>query len=444
MTNKRAFIHVSVTAAALVAGVTAAQAAGFELKDQSAVAQGTSYAGAGARADDPSTMYYNAAGITQLPGIQISTGLSAIMPQANVRSGSATTGALLGFTPYAGTTGNDAANNAIVPNIYGSAQITDQLWAGLAITSPFGLATKYPASSVARYYAVTTALQTINIGPTVAWKILPNWSIGGGLNVETADAHLSNAVDFGGIGALHGLGFLGLLPGTADGLATLKGNDTAVGWNLGTLYQPQPGTNLGLSYRSAMFHALSGTLSYQNVPLPLAAAFTNANATAKLPEPATGDLSIAQDLGRWTLLGDLTYTGWSVFRTLSVYTGSALANTTIEKFRDTLAISLGADYHWNDQLTLRAGTMYDPTPIQNADRTPNLPDGNRVWLSIGATYKPMPNLSLSAAYSHVFVNSSTVNLVDAGPGTANFLKGNLVASYGSSIDIISVEATYRF
>lgn len=408
------------------------------------MAQGAAYAGAAARSDDPSTMFYNPASITKLPGYQVSAGLAGIFPQGTLASGTATTGALFRNTPYAGVTGTNSGLDAALPSFYATAQITDTLFAGLAITSPFGLATKYPTNSIARYYALTTDLRTVNIGPTIAWQATPQLSLGAGLNVETANAHLSNSVDFGAVGALKGLGPLGYRPGSADGIATVKGNDTAVGWNVGLLFEPVPGTKIGIAYRSAMFHQLSGSLTYQNVPTLLAPGFQNAAATAKLPEPSTASVSLAQDFGKWTALADVTYTGWSQFKTLAAYTGSTLATTTVENFKNTVAISIGADYRLDDQWTLRGGTMYDPTPVQNAYRTPRIADQDRIWLSVGATYRPIPSLALTGAYSHLFAATSTVGLTDAGPGTPNFLKGNLNASYNLAIDIVSVQATYKF
>jgi long-chain fatty acid transport protein len=443
----------ALVAVAFAAQTGGALAAGFALKEQSAEAQGTSYAGAAARADDPTSMFYNAAGITQLPGYQISASAALIMPNATLASGSATTGSWAGAYPYTGVTGTDSGIDAMLPSLSATAQINDKLFAGIAITSPFGLATKYPSNSIARYYALTTSLQTVNIGPTLAYKVTPQISLGGGINIETAAAHMSQAVDFGLIGYAHGLGAYGLTPGSADGIGTLKGSDTALGWNIGALYQPTPDTNIGLSYRSAVYHDLSGSLNYSMPSLvqsllggafALEGLFQNRAATAKLPEPASASLSIAQKVGRWTLLADATYTGWSVFQSLSVYTGTTLATATTEKYRDTVALSAGADYRVNDQFTVRGGIAYDPTPVQNTYRNPQLADNDRYWISIGATYRPTANWALTGSYSHLFANNDTVKLTDLGVGTVNYLKGNMAGVYNVSVDIISAQATYKF
>jgi long-chain fatty acid transport protein len=434
----------SVTGGAILAGPQAAQAAGFELKEQSAIAQGNAYAGAGARSDDASMMYFNPASIARLKGYQISVGAAAIVPNGTLANGTATTGALLGGRTYSGIVGSNSGVNAVVPNIFATAEIGDGLVAGLAITSPFGLATKYPTNSIARYYALTSQLRNVNIGPTLAWQATPEWSIGGGLNIEMAESHLSNSVDFGAAGALRGLGALGYVPGAKDGIGTVKGKDTAIGWNIGVQYQPQPGTVLAFAYRSSIIHLLTGTLSYQNVPSLFTAAFPNVSATAKLPEPGSASLSFAQDIGRWTALGSVTFTSWSQFKTLAVYTGSTLATSTPENFRDTVALSLGAEYRLNEQVTLRGGTMYDQTPVQDVYRTPRIADNDRIWLSVGATWRATEKLAISGAYSHLFAANSTVALSDAGPGSPNFLKGNLNATYNLGIDIVSAQVSYKF
>ena len=435
----RWYLSAAVIAAGGAVAIGQAEAAGFGLKEQSAEAQGTSYAGAGARADDPSTLFYNPAGITHLHGYQISLSAAGIFPDGTLASGSATNTARL---PAGGTTGMNSGVSAFLPSFYATAEINPRLFAGLAVTSPYGLATKYPTSSITRYYGLTTSLRVINIGPTLAFKVTPQISVGGGLNIETADAHLSNSVDFGTIGYAYRIP--GLYPGSADGLGTLKGTDTALGWNLAALYEPGDDWRIGATYRSAVFHNLTGTLGYQSVPTYLQAKFQNAAASAKVPEPSTFSLSAAKDIGPWTALADVTYTGWSVFQNLTVISGGAVTTATAEKFKDTVSVAVGADYRLNDQLTLRGGVAWDPTPVQNSYRTPRIADNDRFWLSIGATWRPTPNWAISGAYSHLFANNDSVNLTDLGPGTVNYLKGSLSGIYNVSVDIVSAQVTYRF
>jgi long-chain fatty acid transport protein len=441
-TGRRAVLMAGAAlGAAGVAG--SAQASGFALLEQSATYQGASYAGAAARSDDPSTLFYNPAGMTQLPGYQFSISGSVIMPQANLNAGSASLNTPYGPVPAGGTVGHDAGESVLLPSFYATAQVAPDWHVGLAVNSPFGLSTKYEPDSIARYYALTSSLVTTDFAPSVAWQPLPTLSVAAGLRVEIADARLSKAVDFGSLGALYGIP--GFAPGQNDGISSVKGNDTAVGWQVGLLYEPVPGTKIGFDYRSPIFHKLSGSIAFTGVPGPLAPSpvFSGANAVAKLVTPDTFSLSLAKDIAPVTLLASLDYTLWSRFKDLLVnYPGGS--SLTQENWNNTFMFSLGADWHVTDTVTLRSGAAVDVTPVSDAYRTPRIPDNNRYWLSLGATWKPIPKLAISAAYSHIFVTGSSVNQLDLGPGTPNFGQGNLQASYNNQINILSLEATLAF
>ena len=422
--RRRCALLAGIALGALSAGGTA-QASGFALLEQSAIDQGASYAGSAARADDPSTLFYNPAGMTQLPGYQFSLNNSFIAPEANLASGSATNLAGLSAGGYAG---GNAASSVLLPSFFATAQVAPDWHVGLAVTTPFGLGTKYDTNSVTRYDALTTKLATYNFAPSVAWQALPTLSVAAALRVEAADARLSQAVDFGSIGYGH---IPGYLPGNHDGIGTMKGSDAAVGWQVGLLYQPLPGTRVGFDYRSPIFHNLSGSVSYQNAG-PLAGSFTGGPATAKLVTPDTFSLGLAQDVGQFTLLGGVDYTQWSHFKTLLVnYTGGPALDTN-ENWHNTVMLSVGADWHVTQEWTLRTGFAFDQTPVSDQHRTPRIPDANRYWLSIGATWKPTPRLAFSAAYSHLFVDGSTVDL------------SSLQASYNNQINILSAQATLSF
>ncbi len=71
----------------------------------------------------------------------------------------------------------------------------------LGVNAPFGLETDYNDGWVGRYHALQTQLSTLNVNPTIAFEPIPGLSFGAGLQLQYADAKLSNAVDFGTIGA---------------------------------------------------------------------------------------------------------------------------------------------------------------------------------------------------------------------------------------------------
>lgn len=443
MTTRQLLLSTAIVPALLLGLNPTARGAGYAILEQSAEGQGASHAGSAARAEDPSTLFFNPAGMARLPGYQFSVSGTLILPQSTLQSGSASINIPGGTLPVIGTVGTDAGVNAGVPSLYATAQISPNWHLGLSVTAPYGLVTQYPPSSIARYYALTSQLSTIDIAPAASWQALPSLALGASLIVETASARLTNAVDFGSIGAGLGLAPFGLLPGRADGIANLKGSGTAVGWQVGALYEPRAGTRVGLTYRSAITHTIDGTVEFENVPALLAPGFRGGSASAKVVTPSNVSLGIAQEIGRFTVLGGLTWTQWSHFHDLLVvYQGGQ--SLTEENWHDTVTVSAGVEYHINDAFTVRTGVAWDQSPVPDETRTPRIPDGNRTWLSIGGTWNATRNLALSLAYSHIFIADTKVALTDLGPGTPDFLRGNLNANYSNQVNIIAAQATFRF
>src|SRR5674476_1460736 len=110
---------------ALLAATVDANAGGFALREQSAYGQGSSFAGVAA-GGSLSSMFWNPATMTQVPGIQTETVLSGIMPYASHSVNPASI-----FAAFGGA--GDSALDALVPAGYFSWQINPQLWFGMSL-----------------------------------------------------------------------------------------------------------------------------------------------------------------------------------------------------------------------------------------------------------------------------------------------------------------------
>src|SRR5579871_929412 len=73
---------IGLGVATLTAGP--AVAGGFYIQEQNAAGVGRAQAGDVAIADDPSTLYFNPAGMTELPGLQNAGGIALIIPSAQL------------------------------------------------------------------------------------------------------------------------------------------------------------------------------------------------------------------------------------------------------------------------------------------------------------------------------------------------------------------------
>jgi long-chain fatty acid transport protein len=419
-------------AAVLAAFCADASASGFQLLEQNASGLGNAYAGQAASAQDSSTIFFNPAGMTQLPGRNAVGALHLIKPSMEfTNTGSTSANPLL---PLGGN-GGDAGDWAAVPNLYYSWQVSPQLFVGVGVNAPYGLKTEYEPRWVGRFHAITSDLKTVNVNPSVALKVSDTLSIGAGINFQRADATLSNAVNFGALG---------------EGTATVKGDDTTWGWNAGVLFSPSPNTRIGAAYRSSMGYKIDGWASFAGRPAALAAALPDGPITADVRLPDTASLSLFHRFNpKWDLLADVSWTGWSTIKTLNIVrTNGALLSTTPLEWKDTWRLSAGANYHYDSAWTLRFGVSYDQSPVPDADRTPRIPDNDRVWVALGAQYRMSKRLAFDAGYAYLFVKDSSVDLCNAAQAVANppacAGKNNLVGTYENDVNILSVQVRYTY
>ncbi len=439
--------------AGVLSGVTgSAGAAGFALTEQSVTGLGNAFAGGSASAEDPTTVYFNPAGLTRLQGTQATAAVHVIAPSAELSdSGSRTAFG----TPLRGGSGGEAGETRAVPNFYYARDLTSTVKFGLGINAPFGLATQYDSDWIGRYHAIKSDLTTVNINPALAFKLNDVLSLGVGVSAQFADAELTNAVDFGAVcaggeaaGALPAgtCAALDLSPQGADGSVKVEGDDWSAGVNLGLLYELSAETRVGFAYRSKIKHTVDGDATFvvpaSAVALTQSGAFRNTGVHAHLELPDTASLSVYHRMTpKWAVMSDITWTGWSSFDELRVVFDNPAQPDSVqpERWDDTLRYSLGFTYYHDPKWTFRFGIAYDETPIPDAEhRTPRIPGNSRRWIALGGSYSPSDKLTLDVGYTHLFVDDISINSVEVATGH------RLVGTYDSSVDILSAQLQWRF
>lgn len=435
MSFKNKILSLSL-ATLLVGAAGAAHAAGFQLREQGAAGQGTSYAGATAGAQGLEMLFYNPAAMMLLDSkYAISGGASMIDPKAQLRTGNVTTGA--GGQPNAtNSNGGDAGKPAVVPHLYAMGEIAPNWRAGVSVTTPFGLSTEYQQNWVGRYYAIDSELQTLNITPTLATKVAKNVSVAGGIQIQQASARLTTGVNQGALGA-----------GTPDGQVKVVGDDIGYGYVGSVLWQPQDATRVGVTYRSRIHQKLDGDLTTNRLTGGFAssASLREAEASAKVTTPDMLSLGVSHQLtDRWTVLGELSWTNWSLFKHLRVIedgTGVVRQNVS-EDWHDTYFASVGGEYKMNDKLKLRTGVAYDKGAVDTNHRTFRIPDSDRLWTSVGAGYSISEKLGVDVGYTHIFARAVSVTEDTAASGPTN--AGRVTGKYSPNVNILSASMTYKF
>lgn len=415
------------TALGLLAIATAqANAGALAVHEQSAYGQGASFAGIAA-GGSLSAMFWNPAAMTQFAGIQTSSSYTGFFPNVTNSPSAGSTYFALGGT-------NNTYQDALIPAGYFSYQMNPRLWIGMSLNSPFGLSTSFPERWAGRDYAAgATYLRTYNAVPSIAYQI-NNWiSVGVGVQIEYAKASLNHGVS--GFSPLCiPLGFGGFCPA---GDANLTGNGWSYGFTAGVTLTPTPTTTVGIGYRSGIDQKISGTITS---PLGVSAANTTVNL------PGMVSLGIRQRIDpQWTLLGTVEWTNWSRIGTSNIMVGGATVATIPFQYQDGWFFSVGAEYQASDRLTLRTGFGYEISPITDQVRTPLIPDNNRFWASLGASYQIFKGLRADLAYSHVFEPNASIN-ISATSGNPSFATSGVtyIGSAQSHADVMSVGMNWRW
>ncbi|WP_201864539.1 OmpP1/FadL family transporter [Microvirga soli] len=413
----RSLSLAAVSLAALVAAQGGAHAGAFAIREQSASAQGYSFAGAASGSGYLSSMFWNPAVITMMPGWWSEGHASLIVPRVEIDP---TTGTAPFLLPL-GASG-DIGQDAIVPSSYNSYQINDMLWVGLSTTSPYGLVTDPRQDWAGQIYSRSSKIFSLNVNPVVGVKVNDWLSVAAGPSLQYFDITLKRA------GAP--------LPGSPS--VILDGDDVGFGFTAGVTITPFAGTTIGIGYRSRIDHELEGNVGSSVVGAP------RLPITADLTTPDQLTIGVSKAITpALTLHAGFEWTNWSVLETPLVEGPSGATVTTLPlNYDDGYFYSLGLDYKLNNQWTLRAGLAYEQSPIDTEIRSTRLPDSDRIWASVGASYQWNDKLSFDVAYTHIFSREGDIRIVE---GQQDFLPGApFVADVDASTDILSVGLRYRW
>ncbi len=399
-----AFAAVAVTA-------TSAFAGGFAVREQSASLMGAAFAGAAAGGDLSSAFWNPAAfGIAE-NGLTTQSAYSAIF--ADTELSNATTS----FGPIGGATSTTIDKIGVLSASYAAYRLSDKMVFGLSINSPFGLATEPDNENwTGRVHSREAEMLTINAAPTLVYEVSPGVHVAAGIQLEYAKLKLWSAAS----------------PVIPSPSSSIKVDDTiGVGFTAGILLKPAEGTSVGLGFRSSIEHDLEGSF---NSPTGLTLPVT---ATLETPEMVTFSISQAVS-NAMRVMGTVEWSNWSRVDTVPVV---GLPGAVIDaNWDDGWFVSGGMEYDYMPGLTLRGGVAYEKSPIREpGQRLVQLPDSDRIWVGLGASYRYSEATTLDFSYAHVFFEDA--HLTRGALGLPAFV---LDADVENSANIISVGMRTRW
>jgi long-chain fatty acid transport protein len=391
-------------------------AAGFRLPEAGAKAMGMGFAFT-AQADDPSAIYFNPAGLTQLKGQNIMVGVTYVRENG---------GEYNGTTPVDNTAVNKSETqkslNFFIPNMYYTKTNASTGFAyGVGIFAPFGLGQEYnnKGTSIFRNQISKIDLMTVVVNPTIAFKVNEFLSVGAGIDWMYGKAKLAKFAVVPGVGNIFDL--------------DLDGSGDAWGYNFGILLKPTENLRIGANYRSPFTLKIKeGDVEIRNISavkfLPGGLSPVNVfggtsfdtKGSATLSLPATFALGAAYTMGKLTVEADADWTFWSSYRSLPIdFKDNKIIlpdSNAPKNWVDVCALRFGAEYRVTDPLALRAGFVYDPTPVPADTMGPELPDATRLNYMVGAGYKVGP-WTIDGALMYIQKFDRTVNNQSNAAGT---------------------------
>lgn len=377
MTMKTARILAAI--AVLIVISDSAFAAGFALYETSArgVAMGGATMG---RYNDASAVYANPALITGCENSALLFGVSLVNPGMDVELD----------TPAGNNTYTPEDQWFPPPFAYYVQKMTDSLWLGIGIYTPFGLGVKHATDWPGRFSSVETKIDTFNINPNVAWKVNDRLSLAAGIDVMYFDITLKRNVP------------------VIDRLLDIKADSWGAGGNLAVSYLLTDDLGVGLTYRSEIVQEVEGDAKIAGMPGKY-----DAWEDLTLPQSISFGINYT-GVDKWNFGLITTWTGWSSYDNLTIHFKQPLLGRVDEfgadkRWNDVWRFGAGAEYQFSDQSFIEFGYVYDSDPVNLDYADYLLPAGDRNIISLGLRTLLTDNWELGVAFSKIFVSDETVN-----------------------------------
>ena len=360
--------HLSIKRAVTVGltiagGIETLSAGGFRLPDQDAfaTARGEAFV---ATADNPSAIYYNPAGITQLEGSNVRLGLYSIYLDPSYQP------------PGSSKTYDNEAKLHAIPQLFYTYKLNDsKLSMGLGLYAPYGLSLKWPQDTGFRTVAIQGSLNYYTINPVVAYQLPWHVSIAAGLMVNYANIDLQQ----------------GLTPTPHNDYFHFKGDGWALGYNIGLLWQPHKKVSIGATFRAPTEINFDGhtTTEYDGL---LPATASPANVNYPFPLQVASGISF-RPTEKWNLEFDAEYTDWSTVGNFTIHQSQSNPLVPLNNipfpldWESSWYYEFGATRYFDNGWHVSAGYVLNENSVPNAHYTPLVADMTKHFFSIGTGYK---------------------------------------------------------
>jgi long-chain fatty acid transport protein len=358
---------------------------------------------------DASTIFFNPGGLARLQGIQAYGSVNFVQPNVKYIQ-----------TPTGGYSYSTQSHTSTPFAVYvgGPLMKDSRLAVGVGIYMPFGSRLDWGNDWAGRFIVEDISLHSIFIQPTASYAINDYVSVGAGFVFAVGTVDINKAIP---LQDLNG----------NNGQAMLNGNAKGYGYNLGVQVKATKDLQFGVSYRSKVNMEVNNGDATFTVPSSVAGNFPNTSFATKLPLPSILTVGAGYRFcEKFMVQADVVFAGWKTYDSLSFdfAENKAVQDTHDPRsYKNTVAFRLGAHYNLCKEFAIMAGGAYDPTPTKDNLLSPDAVDADRITLSCGATYQPLPKLTIMAALNYTTTPKHEVSYDPAGFSGAYQIKSLLPA-----------------
>jgi long-chain fatty acid transport protein len=363
---------------------------------------------------DASIAATNPAGLAVLDRSQVVTQFAIVSTSTKFESD--------GKTTVTGGDGGNAGHTRASGGFYLAHKVNPNLGLAFSFTSPFGGQADYDDDWAGRYFVQNDLFAVLTATFSGGYKISDWFSLGAGMSVSYAMFEEDIAI-----------GPPGDIP---DGKAKINTDDWGIGYNVGFLLTPTPMTKIGVAYRAQVDYILGGSFRLE---MPTGQARSTGVTLTGVDTPQRVLGSVFQAVSKTTAL--TLDVGWSDFSSFSQNSLNLEGGKTLKiprNWHDTWRVGLGVQHHFSKKLGAQAGFTYDTSPVDDDDRTPDLPIDRQISISAGLAYEMTENISMGLNYGYIDLGDADFDIT--GPAG-----GRVSGDYDTNrVNIFGFMFSYKF
>jgi long-chain fatty acid transport protein len=303
-----------------------------------------------------------------------------------------------------------------VGGAYFTHALNDRLSVGISLGGITGASMEYNNNWVGRFMVQSIEMIMAGAQPSVAYRVNDWLSIGAGPIIAYSELELK-------------IGVPAFLLPPNGGQAKVDGDDWVFGYSAGVLIEPSERFRLGIIYRSELEPEFDGDLTITPSPVNLGSDL---------------ELTLAQTVraGAYFELNDkvalLCSAAWEDWSALdNVFLNTAVIATKLPRnWDDTWHVSGGVHFRPKEDWLLQTGFSYDSSPVDDEDRTPDMPIDRQWKVAVGAQKDLSERLTLGGQFVYLNMGDAKLEQTQA---------SGVVGEYDpNEIYVFAVNANWRF